>query len=147
MAESTRFFAVLESHLAKKESVAPGECTGTPKEETAIAKQAPKPNCARKSGCLWCEDHRDIDSFEYVWALASFSQIKLFELTKVDMRKLDEHSHPAQLAVDRIQEKLKWFKESNDERREWITEAQARITEGWYHPDFEVELAELEGAL
>lgn len=147
MAESTRFWAVLDSHLAKKEAVAPGECTGAPKEETSIAKQAPKPNCARKSGCLWCVDHRDIDSFDYVWALASFSQLKLYELTKVDMRKLAEDAPPAKLAIDRIQEKLSWFEESSAEHREWVTEARARIAEGWYHPDFEVELAELEGAL
>ncbi|TXC88464.1 site-specific integrase [Paraburkholderia azotifigens] len=147
MSESTKFWVVMDAHLTKKESVAPGECTGTPKEEASIAKQAPKPNCGRKSGCLWCVDHRDIDSFDYVWALASFCQMKLYELTKVDMRKLAEDAPPAQLAVDRIQEKLSWFKEASEERREWVTEARARIAEGWYHPDFEAELAALEGVL
>lgn len=147
MVESTRFWAVVDPHLTKTESVAPGECTGAPKEEAEIAKKAPKPNCARKSGCLWCDDHRDIDSFEYVWALATFAQMKLHELTKVDLRKLDEDVPPAQLVVDRIKEKLEWFQQSSEVRREWVIEARARIDEGWYHPDFEVELAELEGSL
>ncbi|VVE57439.1 site-specific integrase [Pandoraea anhela] len=123
MTEVTIFWAALDSHLVKKESVAPGECTGTPKEEASIAKQAPRPNCARKSGCLWCMSHRDIDTFDYVWALASFCQIKLHEVSKVDMRKFVDDSPPAQLAVERIQEKLAWFEESSEERREWVIEA------------------------
>lgn len=147
MVQSARFWAVVDPHLTKTESVAPGECAGTPKEEPEIAKKAPKPDCARKSGCLWCDDHRDIDSFEYVWALASFAQLKLYELTKVDLRALGEDVPPAQLVVDRIQEKLEWFEQSTEVHREWVAEARARIAEGWYHPDFEVELAEQEGSL
>ncbi len=147
MAESTRFWAIVDPHLKKTESVAPGECTGSPKEKVEIAKKAPKPNCARKSGCLWCDDHRDIDSFEYVWAMATFQKLKLYELTKLDSQKFDEDVPPAQLVVDRIQEKLEWFEKSSEIHREWVVEARARIAEGWYHPDFEAELAEQEGSL
>ncbi|WP_238295591.1 site-specific integrase [Caballeronia novacaledonica] len=147
MAESTRFWAMVDPHLTKTESVAPGECTGRPKQEAEIAAKAPKPNCARKSGCLWCEDHRDLDSFEYVWAMASFQQLKLYELTKLGSGKFDDDVTPAQLVVDRIQEKLEWFEQSSEIHREWVVEARARVAEGWYHPDFEIELAEQEGSL
>lgn len=147
MVQSTRFWSQHDPHLKRTESVAPGGCTGTPQSEQEIPKAAPSPNCIRKSGCLWCNDHRDLDAFDYVWALTTFAHLKRHELTKTPQPQADEDVPPAQLVVNRIHEKLEWFEHSSDVRRAWLTEAQARIVEGAYHPNFQQEIAALEGLL
>ncbi|KVD31751.1 hypothetical protein WI84_24400 [Burkholderia ubonensis] len=52
---------------------------------------------------------------------------------------------PAKHAFDRIQQKLKWYETSNETRRDWVQEAQIRIAEGEYHPEFNIEICEMEG--
>jgi hypothetical protein len=46
--------------------------------------------------------------------------------------------------LDRIHDKLRWFERSSAIRRDWVEEAQARIAEGNFHPDFSDALGELE---
>ncbi|MCG5078590.1 site-specific integrase [Paraburkholderia tagetis] len=145
MVETTRFWSKFDPHSTRTQAVALGGCTGIPKQIAEIPKDAPKPNCVRASGCLWCENHRDVDSLDYVWALASFGHLKANELSKAHLPKRDEDVPPAQLVISRIHEKLRWFEQSNEVRREWAAEAQARITEGDFHPNFRDEIAELEG--
>ena len=111
-----------------------------------MPKEAPKPDCAKKSGCLWCDDHRDVDSLDYVWSLATFAYLKMHELRMAPPSKRDEDVPPAQLVVTRIHEKLKWFEQSSDIHREWVAEARARVAEGTFHPNFQDEIAELEGS-
>jgi hypothetical protein len=50
---------------------------------------------------------------------------------------------PAKMAMDRILEKLRWFEESNEKRRNWVEEAQARIAEETFHPDFQAAILDL----
>ncbi|WP_147310026.1 site-specific integrase [Cupriavidus neocaledonicus] len=142
--EATRFWLKADPHL-RTEAVAPGDCTGTPQAVANIPPEAPKPDCKRASGCLWCANHRDVDSFDYTWALSSFHHIKVIELSKDRLPRRDEDAPPAQRSIERIQEKLKWFEESSETRRRWVEEAQMRIAEGDFHPDFNVEIRELEG--
>ncbi|RBQ59580.1 hypothetical protein DI458_26020 [Burkholderia contaminans] len=94
---------------------------------------------------MWCENHRDVDSLDYVWALASFGYLKANEMSKLHQPKGNENVPPAQLVITRIHEKLRWFEQSSEVRREWVTEVQMRITEGDFHPTFRDEIAELEG--
>ncbi|WP_257744504.1 site-specific integrase [Burkholderia glumae] len=145
MFEATRFWSKFDPHSARTQAVAPGGCTGPPKEVVAIPKNAPKPNCIRASGCLWCENHRDVDSLDYVWALTSFGHLKVIELSRTSLSKRDEDAPPSQLVIARIYAKLRWFEQSNEVRRRWVVEAQARIAEGDFHPNFRNEIAELEG--
>jgi hypothetical protein len=144
MIETTHFWRKNDPHV-KVESVAPGDCAGTPKEVKHIPKQAPKPDCLKASGCLWCENHRDVDSFDYVWGLASFRQVKVIELSKARSPHRANGAPPAMLVIDRIVERMRWFEQSNRARREWVLEAEARRNEGNFHPDWQDIIDELEG--
>lgn len=147
LVEGTRFWSKFDPHAVKTESVAPGDCTSSPKATADIPRNAPKPDCAKPSGCLWCENHRDVDSLDYVWALASFCNLKVIELSMSPLPLRDSQQAPAQAVIERIHEKLRWFEQSNKTRRSWTEEAHARVTEGDYHPSFRTEIVELEGEM
>lgn len=140
MAEATRFWEQVETNLLRTTSVAPGGCTGHPRKSEKAPSDAPQADCSRPSGCLWCENHRDIDSQDYVWALTSFRYLKLIELSKTRSPGPVQELSPTQCAITRINEKLKWFELSSSKRCEWVVEAHARINEGNYHPDWELEI-------
>ncbi|MFM0197594.1 site-specific integrase [Paraburkholderia strydomiana] len=142
MVEVTKFWKKHDPHVM---SVAPGNCSGLPKAVDGKPDNAPKADCTRPSGCLWCENHRDIDSFDYVWAMTSFSYLKNIELGRVRSPAREESTPPSQLAVERIYEKLRWFENSNTTRREWVEESSIRMAEGHFHPNFNFEISELEG--
>jgi len=133
MSEVTQFWGKHDPFLAKHASVSPGACDGNPTPKKKIPINAPRPDCIRPSGCMWCDHHRDIDSFDYVWGLSSFRFLKTVELSRcrdpVESREL----HPAQLVIDRVTEKLRWFVDSSQLRRDWVIEAGERISEGSYH--------------
>ena len=131
ISEVMRFHQKNDPTLA---AVAPGECDGIPKVSPAKPETAPEPDCRLPSGCLWCEHHRDIESLEYIWALACFRHLKILELSlQRPAKKDDKVIHPAEHAIQRISEKLAWFRESNATRCEWVKEALDRVDEGYYH--------------
>lgn len=137
VAESTRFWSKYDPHQNKLLSVAPGACSGSPRSVSHMPPNAPTPDCIKTAGCLWCDNHRDVDSFDYVWALSSFMHLKGVELSKSGPPRNSEPSiPPAKMAIDRILEKLRWFEESNPKRHSWVTEAQERIAEESFHPHF-----------
>jgi hypothetical protein len=141
--ETIRFWSKADPHLSRTQSVVLGDCTGVPLEVADRPIEAPRPDCVKASGCLWCQNHRDVDSFDYVWALSSFMHLKRIELSKIS--NVEKMPPPAELSVARIQEKLRWYEQSSELRCDWVQEAQIRITEGDYHPDFHIEISELEG--
>jgi hypothetical protein len=144
--EVTRFWAENDPHLLKTMPVAPGECDGQPQAISSIPEQVPPPDCLRASGCLWCQHHRDIDSLDYVWALASFARVKAIELSRRRLPPDSPTTAAADLALQRIRHKLSWFRESSASRRDWFEEANARIDEGAYHPQWTHVIASIEGA-
>lgn len=146
MGEALRFWSKTDPALARTVPVAPGECDGVPTPVADLPKDAPKPDCVRASGCLWCDHHRDIDSLDHVWALGCFRQLKVIEISKYHPPEKDEARHPAEHAVNRLSDKLRWFKESNAVRRGWVEEALARVEEGNYHPDWAELIESAEGA-
>jgi hypothetical protein len=147
MIETMRFWSAADPNLAAKtESVGPGECTGVPKTSPNLPPAAPEPDCVKAAGCLWCENHRDIDSQDHVWALTSFKHLKVIEVSRYRQAKSENTSPPSQLAIDRINEKLRWYSNSSKVREEWVTEAEVRIEEGDYHQSFASEIYALEGA-
>ncbi|WP_063801503.1 site-specific integrase [Burkholderia ubonensis] len=145
MAETIRFWTKVDPHQSVTPSVAPGGCTGVPLELPERPVEAPRPDCVKPSGCLWCENHRDVDSLDYIWALSSFMHLKKLELSKARIPMAEVEIPPAKHAFDRIQQKLKWYETSNETRRDWVQEAQIRIAEGEYHPEFNIEICEMEG--
>jgi hypothetical protein len=84
-----------------------------------------EPDCTHASGCLWCEKHRDIESFDYVWNLTSFKHLKVIEAGQ-----LKKGDIPADKTIERCIEKLDAFKEEHDD---WVEKAQLRVDEGDYH--------------
>lgn len=147
--EVARFWLGNDPALASatpSRSVAPGQCDGKPAVFPGKPKKAPLPDCIRPSGCLWCEHHRDIDSFDYVWSLACFRYLKVLEMSKhVFPLSTESRLHPAQHAIDKLTEKLAWFKSSNSTRRNWVEEALARIEEGNYHSEWARLIYDTEG--
>lgn len=101
-----------------------------------IPKEAPSPDCINPAGCLYCEYHRDIDSFDYVWALTTYRYYKTLEIDRYSPAIAVSRRHPATLLVDRITAKLHNFKSSNSTRESWVDEAFLRMQEGRFHPFF-----------
>jgi len=143
--EATRFWATMDASNPKTEAVAPGDCTGVAKAVEEIPAGAPSPDCVKASGCLWCVNHRDIDSPDHIWALSSFKRLKAIELSKASSPLVDHGIPPAHLVIQRINEKLRWFEQSSKLRKEWVLAAETLIAEHEYHPSFYIEILELEG--
>lgn len=143
LAEVMRFWAKTDPSLSR-EAIGPGTCNGTPIPSPQTPPGSAAPDCVRPSGCLWCEQHRDVDSQDYVWSLTSFAHLKRIELVR--RRQVAIANSPTQAAIDRINEKLGWFHHSNHTRKRWVEEAHARIEEGEYHPDWKMLINHLEGA-
>jgi integrase len=149
VSEITRFHLRNDPALAGNAlllAVAPGECNGTPEASAAKPQSASEPDCVRPSGCLWCEHHRDVDSFDYVWSLVCFRHLKILELGQIlPTKKESKAIHPAEHAIQRLSQKLSWFRESNAKRREWVEESLARVEEGYYHNQWSYLIEAREG--
>ncbi|SDC49684.1 hypothetical protein [Paraburkholderia lycopersici] len=146
LGESTIFWQSVDPHSALPQAVGPGDCAGKePKQSEQHPPGAPKPDCRRASGCLWCLNHRDVDSFDYIWALVTFKHLKTIELGKGAIPKKGDADPPSKAVIDRVDEKLRAFSESNEQRRGWVIEAELRIDEEDFHPSFSDEINESEG--
>ncbi|MDR6450438.1 hypothetical protein J2794_006579 [Paraburkholderia terricola] len=143
--ETTKFWSTFDPLSTSTLSVAPGGCNGSAQQADGVPSRAPKPNCITPSGCLWCVNHRDVDSLDYVWSLATFRHLKMIEVSKSLPVRVDAESSPAQLVVFRLNDKLRWFESSNAVRSEWVEESLARVTEGDFHSSFRDEIIALEG--
>ncbi|WP_415797815.1 site-specific integrase [Comamonas aquatilis] len=147
MTEVTRFW---HSHDPAIAPPSPGICVGAgPKPLADIPREATTPDCITPAGCLWCEHQRDIDSFDHVWSLCSFRYLKTQEHATVRPKvRLNGvvPPHPAGLAIDRITEKLRFFKNSSEVRLQWVEEGLTRIEEGFFHPDWANRIETYTGA-
>ncbi|CAI1558709.1 Uncharacterised protein [Serratia proteamaculans] len=146
MMEITRFHQQTDPSLSPP---APGRCVSVaPESVVTMPKNAPNPDCINAAGCLFCTQHRDIESEDHVWSLDSLRHLKSLELARYRPPTLGQHltaEHPALLVIDRLTAKLRFFEESSEIRRLWVEEARARIREGSYHPAWDgfIRLAEL----
>jgi len=137
MTEVTRFWRTHDPAIA---APSPGICVGAePKPIATIPREATTPDCITPAGCLWCEHQRDIDSFDHVWSLCSFRYLKTLEHATVRPKVRPNGGapiYPAGLAIDRITDKLRFFKTSSEVRLHWVEEGLTRIEEGFFHPDW-----------
>ncbi|MGG6966631.1 UNVERIFIED_CONTAM: site-specific integrase, partial [Pseudomonas aeruginosa] len=146
MVEITRFHQQTDPSLSPP---APGRCvSATPEPVGTMPKNGPRPDCINAAGCLFCTQHRDIESEDHVWSLGSLRHLKSLELARYRPPSSGKHlttEHPALLVIDRLTAKLRFFEESSEVRRLWVEEARARISEGDYHPAWDgfIQLAEL----
>ncbi|MDW3683333.1 site-specific integrase [Cupriavidus sp. CV2] len=146
MLEISRFHIQADPNIAPP---GPGRCVSpTPAAIPGIPPQATRPDCVSPAGCLFCVHHRDVDSEDHVWSLASFRYLKSLELARdrpSSVAKTSAVPHPAALAIDRLTAKLKFYEGSSKVRGLWVREALLRIDEGDYHPTWHgfIQLAEV----
>lgn len=146
MVEISRFYNQTDPSVAPP---APGRCVlATPEPVGTMPRNAPQPDCVNAAGCLFCTQHRDIESEDHVWSLSSLRYLKSLELARYrppSSGKRPAPVHPALLVINRLTAKLHFFEESSEVRRLWVEEARARISEGDYHPAWDgfIRLAEL----
>ena len=147
MVEITRFHAQTDPSLSPP---APGRCVSAePVPIHAMPRNAPRPDCVNAAGCLFCTQHRDIESEDHVWSLSSLRHLKSIELARYRPPSLGKQTVPAPpalLVIDRLTAKLRFFEESSDLRKFWVEESRMRIAEGDYHPAWDgfIRLAELQ---
>ena len=134
MVEITQFWnkhdSIEQSNLQK--SVISSECNGIPEAVEGIPENIVEPNCVNPSGCLWCKHLRDLDNFDYIWSLTSMRHLKSIEAALTF--KKDET--PSDLSIERLTQKLDWYRKSSQKRNDWVEEAELRIEEGSYHPSW-----------
>lgn len=134
MIEVARFYQRNDPSIAPP---GPGICVGiAPAPMADMPKDATPPNCVNPSGCLYCDQHRDVDSKDHVWSLASFRHLKLIEQS--NWRPADKTRRqlrpPTAAAIDRLTEKLKFFQTSSAVRAGWVREALRQVDEEDFHP-------------
>jgi hypothetical protein len=131
------------------QSPAPGLCIeiqGCPSTISSAPQGAPQPDCINPAGCFFCEYHRDIESQDYIWSLATYKYIKILELERYSSPEKNIDPHPAAKVIDRIMQKLCFFKKTSNIWSEWVDEANNRVIEGNYHPmhDGMIQLMEMQ---
>lgn len=137
--EISRFHRMTDPSL---ESAGPGLCINTnhnPLAVTYLPESAPSPDCVNPAGCLFCDFHRDVDSADYIWSLATYRYCKRLELDHYmpSNSNTSTELHPAAVVINRISEKLISFEASSEIRAAWGQEAKNRIREGRFHPAFD----------
>lgn len=142
--EISRFFAAGESGQM---SAGPGGCAGLgPVAVKDAPAQASIPDCISPSGCLFCTQQRDIDSFDHVWSLCTYRHLKSLEFARYPAA-FEDQLLPSEAAIQKIGEKLKAFEKSSAARAVWVEESLLRVAEGDFHPRWDgwIAIAELGG--
>lgn len=124
-----------------------GVCDGVPKPIPGLPPEAPKADCTQPAGCLFCEHHRDIDSEDYVWSMASMRflySVILQRFRPPAKGKADAAAH-VELTLEVLTARLKWFNESNVTRKAWIEEATEKLAEGDFHIHWRFLIESAEG--
>ena len=118
MVEVARFWSKHDPIKQKdlKASVISSSCNGDPESVADRPGGIVEPNCVNPSGCLWCKHHRDVDSEDYIWSISSFRHLKTIEASMT----LSREEVPSDVVVDRLSEKLTWFKNSSSRRAGWV---------------------------
>lgn len=142
--EISRFFAAGDSGQM---SAGPGGCAGLgPVAVKDAPAQASTPDCISPSGCLFCTQQRDIDSFDHVWSLCTYRHLKSLEFARYPA-SFEDQLLPSEAAILKIGSKLKAFEKSSAARAAWVEESLLRVAEGDFHPRWDgwITLAELGG--
>ena len=143
--EISRFLSVTDPAIPAA-MPGPGICAGnSPHPEADAGSHSPRPDCISPAGCLFCYHHRDVDTEDHVWSLATYRHFKSVELVQYRPPTNGAPHHPAIAAIDRITAKLKRFEASSDVRALWVREALARVEESDFHPKWDgfIQLIEL----
>lgn len=148
--EIAQFWQVNDPRLATNNPMpcpALGVCDGVPEPMPGLPPEAPKADCTHPAGCLFCEHHRDIDSEDYVWSMASMrflNTVILQSFRPPAKGKADAAAH-VELTLEVLTAKLKWFNESNATRKAWVIEAIEKVAEGDFHIHWRFLIESAEG--
>ncbi len=116
-------------------------CSGQPDTIENKPKEVIDSNCINPSGCLFCKHFRDIESFDYLWSLLSFKYLKIIESSTLR----SQQNKAANLIIENINKRIDWFKKAEiNKYTNWINEAETRIDESEFHPNwkFLIDMAE-----
>ncbi|MCV4289898.1 site-specific integrase [Pseudomonas capsici] len=131
LVEIARFHATHDPALA---AVGPGNCvSGEPSTMEVASPFTPEADCLAPSGCLFCDNHRDIDSEDHIWSLLTFRELKVIELSKAGTLT-NQYSNPAHIAIERINGKLKFIQSISSHASDWYAAATEKVSQGNYHP-------------
>jgi hypothetical protein len=133
-AEIAKFHRAVDPSLSPP---APGACVSVhslPGRVDGAPAEAPEPDCLNPGGCMFCTNHRDLDSADYVWSLASYRHLKLVELSMHPPSSRGAPGAPPAAVVDRLTAKLDAIAASSASRRTWVDEASSRVREETFHP-------------
>lgn len=106
---------------------------------------APAPDCISPAGCFFCVHHRDIDSADHVWSLASYRHLKSLELAAYGDGHHAGDPHPAAATISVISQKLSEFTRIGATQANWVDEAISRVAESNFHPRWDgfIQLMEM----
>ncbi|WP_233888063.1 site-specific integrase [Paraburkholderia flagellata] len=127
-------------------AVGPGGCDGGNAAPIRfLPAEAPKPDCASPAGCLFCQQHLDVDTLDYVWSLETYRYLKSLELANFRPIGNRRDPHPARLTIERAKAILDEFRGIDTVHAMWVDEAVLRIREERYHPAWEgfIRIAEI----
>ena len=147
--ELVQFFKKNDPSLSGDPMLCPGSgvCDGIPSPMPGMPSEAPTPDCTYPVGCLFCEHHRDIDSADYVWSVATLRHLNTVILQRfppIANGKADS-ARPVELAIEVLTVKLQWFEESNKKRKAWVEEAMEKVAESDFHTHWRYLVESAEG--
>ena len=124
-----------------------GVCDGVPEPLPNLPAESPKPDCTHPAGCLFCAHHRDIDSEDYVWSMASMRFLNTLLLRRFGPKENGKADRAAyvEMVLQVLTQKLKWFENSNAKRLEWVNEALEKLAEGNFHLHWRYLIESAEG--
>lgn len=133
--EISAFHRITEGAI---DAAGPGKCVSPymPRRIESASADFPEPDCANPAGCLFCQHHRDVESLDYAWCLASYQALKRLELKGHNTAPLsqDGRGNAALQAVERVEMKLLALSAFGDRQRGWVHEARCRVRDGAIHP-------------
>jgi hypothetical protein len=149
MREIIQFYRKTDPRLGGSMMPCPavGICDGVPEPLPDLPAETPKPDCTHPAGCLFCGHHRDIDSEDYVWSMASMRFLNTLLLRRfgpTEKGKADRAAH-VEMVLQVLTQKLKWFEDSNTKRQAWVSEALEKLAEGDFHLHWRYLIESAEG--
>lgn len=123
----------------------PGLCVNEENQQpNSVIENSLEPNCVNPAGCLFCTYQRDIESFDHVWSLKTYQRYQVELLTTHRSASDNREMNPVEITISRLSAKLSAFREKGGIHEEWVDESDARISEGDYHPQWEIFIKLLE---
>lgn len=129
------FASLFAKRKGSRAAVLEGECV--PKKPLPREVISVTPDCINPTGCLFCEHYQGVQSFDYIWSLASFRYLKYSEYQLIPLSKEIEES-PQKTVIERIDQVMDDFSRQSEECRAWREEADMRIAERNFHPSYRV---------